>query len=75
MGEDDDLSPIPLTAMNKAMQALGRVLRTETDRGVLLLGEERFLDPEIFSGLPPWMREEIKECDADTLPGILAKWK
>ncbi|HJK44407.1 MAG TPA: hypothetical protein O0X85_05830, partial [Methanocorpusculum sp.] len=43
-------------AMNKAMQALGRVLRTETDRGVLLLGEERFLDPEIFSGLPPWMR-------------------
>jgi DNA excision repair protein ERCC-2 len=74
-GAEGEFIAYTLPAMNKAMQALGRVLRTETDRGVLLLGETRFLDPEIFAGLPPWMRAEIKECDSDTLPSILAKWK
>ncbi|MDU9377146.1 3'-5' exonuclease DinG [Methanocorpusculaceae archaeon Sp1] len=74
-GSEGEFIAYTLPAMNKALQALGRVLRTETDRGVLILGEERFLDPEIFSGLPPWMKAELKECDADMLPGILAKWK
>ena len=74
-GTEGEFIAYTLPAMNKAMQALGRVLRTETDRGVLILGEERFLDPEIFSGLPPWMRAELKECDADMLPAILEKWK
>ncbi|MDR3102512.1 MAG: ATP-dependent DNA helicase [Methanocalculaceae archaeon] len=74
-GDNGEFIAYTLPAMNKAMQALGRVLRTETDRGVLILGEERFLAPEIFSGLPPWMKAELRECDADTLAGILAKWK
>lgn len=74
-GTEGEFIAYTLPAMNKAMQALGRVLRTETDRGVLILGEERFLDPEIFTGLPTWMKAELKECDADTLAGILAKWK
>jgi DNA excision repair protein ERCC-2 len=74
-GAEGEFIAYTLPAMNKAMQALGRVLRTETDRGVLLLGEERFLAPEIFACLPPWMRAEVKECDANTLPNILANWK
>lgn len=74
-GAEGEFIAYTLPAMNKAMQALGRVLRTETDRGVLILGDERFLDPEIFSGLPSWMKAELKECDADTLPAILVKWE
>ncbi len=74
-GAEGEFIAYTLPAVNKAMQALGRVLRTETDRGVLILGEERFLDPEIYGGLPPWMQAEMKECDVDTLPTVLAKWK
>ena len=29
--------------MNKVLQAAGRVIRTETDRGIVLLLDERFL--------------------------------
>lgn len=32
--------------MNKVLQACGRVIRTETDRGVILLLDERFLEKE-----------------------------
>ncbi|HJJ89289.1 MAG TPA: ATP-dependent DNA helicase [Methanocorpusculum sp.] len=74
-GAEGEFIAYILPAMNKAMQALGRVLRTETDRGVLVLGEERFLESDIFSGLPSWMREEVIECDAATLPDLIGKWK
>jgi DNA excision repair protein ERCC-2 len=74
-GSEGEFIAYTLPAMNKAMQALGRVLRTETDRGVLILGEQRFLDGRIFSGLPPWMQAELRECDADTLPGMLQRWQ
>jgi len=39
--------------MNKVLQAAGRVIRSETDRGVLLLLDERFLR-EDYQGLFPW---------------------
>ena len=32
--------------MNKILQAAGRVIRTESDRGVILLLDERFLQKE-----------------------------
>ncbi|MDO9523909.1 MAG: ATP-dependent DNA helicase [Methanocorpusculum sp.] len=73
-GAEGEFIAYTLPAINKSMQALGRVLRTESDRGVLILGDQRFLDGEIFSGLSPWMQDELMECDVDTVKSKLAKW-
>lgn len=73
-GANGEFIAYTLPAINKSMQALGRVLRTETDRGVLILGDERFLSDDIFDGLSPWMREELKECDVETFRNMLSKW-
>lgn len=40
--------------MNKVLQAAGRVIRTKTDRGIVLLLDERFLQrsyQELFRGV------------------------
>ena len=41
-------------AMQKVVQAAGRVLRTPEDRGWLWLLDQRYLDPEVARLLPPW---------------------
>jgi len=41
-------------AMQKVVQAAGRVLRTPEDRGWLWLLDQRYLDPEVVRLLPPW---------------------
>jgi len=73
-GKDGEFIAYTLPAINKAAQALGRVLRTPDDRGVLILGDSRFLEPEVKSGLPPWMQEEMEVITADILPGVLSRW-
>ncbi len=40
--------------MQRVSQALGRVIRTETDRGSALLIDPRYGDPEYRQLLPPW---------------------
>lgn len=40
--------------MQKVVQAAGRVIRTGTDTGVLLLMDERYLQPRYQALLPPW---------------------
>lgn len=42
--------------MNRVLQAAGRVIRTESDRGVLLLIDDRFADPFYRKMLPPHWR-------------------
>ncbi len=42
--------------MNKVLQAAGRVIRTEYDRGVLVLIDDRFRDPFYRSMIPPHLR-------------------
>ncbi|HJJ48156.1 MAG TPA: ATP-dependent DNA helicase [Methanocorpusculum sp.] len=73
-GELGEFIAYTLPAVNKSAQALGRVLRTETDRGVLVLGDERFLSGEVRDGLSPWMQNEILECNVNTFTPILAWW-
>ena len=73
-GAEGEFIAYTLPAINKSMQALGRVLRTENDRGVLILGDQRFLEGEIFGGLSPWMQDELMECDVDTIKSKLEKW-
>ncbi|MGZ3184081.1 MAG: ATP-dependent DNA helicase [Telluria sp.] len=40
--------------MQKVVQAAGRVIRTQTDRGVVYLIDDRFGQPEVRSLLPRW---------------------
>jgi DNA excision repair protein ERCC-2 len=42
--------------MNRVLQALGRVIRTETDRGIVLLLDERFGETRYRRLFPPWWR-------------------
>ncbi|MCQ2377125.1 MAG: ATP-dependent DNA helicase, partial [Methanocorpusculum sp.] len=73
-GETGEFIAYTLPAINKSMQALGRVLRTESDRGVLILGEERFTSPEVFSGVSYWMQAELQRCKTADLPRLLQGW-
>lgn len=48
--------------MNKVLQSAGRVIRTEEDRGVILLLDERFLDARYRETFPrEW--EDMAVCN------------
>jgi DNA excision repair protein ERCC-2 len=53
-----------LPAIIAATQALGRCIRSEKDRGVLLLVENRYTIPKYSQLLPKWMRQEAKSVTA-----------
>ncbi|WML67965.1 MAG: ATP-dependent DNA helicase [Methanoregula sp. SKADARSKE-2] len=74
-GEEGEFLCYTLPAINKSLQALGRVLRTPEDRGVLLLGEKRFLENRVQHALPTWIQEEMIACDAVKFREIVGKWK
>jgi DNA excision repair protein ERCC-2 len=74
-GEEGEFISYTLPAMNRAEQALGRVLRTPDDRGVLVFGERRFLEPRVRNALPGWMRDELVTCTSDTFREVTARWK
>lgn len=65
-GKDGEFLSYTLPAVNKATQALGRVIRTPEDKGVLLLIESRYLDESVKRGLPKWMQDECVECTIDS---------
>ncbi len=52
-GKEGEFISYTMPAINRVLQALGRVLRTPEDHGVLLIGESRFLETEVHGGLPP----------------------
>lgn len=43
--------------IQKVVQAAGRVIRTETDRGVIYLIDDRFARPEVMQLLPTWWQK------------------
>lgn len=73
-GDRGEFIAYTLPAINKSMQALGRVLRTESDRGVLVLGDNRYLSPEIFAGISPWMQNEMRRCSVAEMQKLLETW-
>ena len=42
-----------IPAMAKAVQAAGRVIRSETDRGLIVLMDSRFVEPGYAAPCPP----------------------
>ena len=63
-GAEGEFLCYTLPAINRSLQALGRVLRTPEDRGVLVLAEKRFLENRVRSALP-WLdtgRDDRVRC-------------
>lgn len=51
-----------IPAMAKAIQAAGRVIRSETDRGLIVLMDSRFVEPAYASSMPAdWFEVEARE--------------
>lgn len=62
--------------MNRVMQAAGRVIRTETDKGVVVLIDERFGSPEYRPLFPPFWHTLKFAGDTDALAARLrAFWQ
>ena len=64
-----------IPGMNKVLQAAGRVIRNQTDKGTVLYLERRFLKPEYEGVFPPHMKAD-EEVSLKTLPNFMAAfWK
>ncbi|MDD1707799.1 MAG: ATP-dependent DNA helicase [Methanoregulaceae archaeon] len=74
-GNEGEFISYTLPALNRAQQAIGRVLRTPEDRGILIFGEKRFLETRVRNGLPGWIREELVECTAESFGEAMKRWK
>ncbi|MDD1709434.1 MAG: ATP-dependent DNA helicase [Methanoregulaceae archaeon] len=74
-GPDGEFISYTLPALNRAEQAVGRVIRTPEERGILVFGEKRFLEPRVKAGLPAWIREELVECTAESFGEAMKRWK
>ncbi|MBS1962676.1 MAG: ATP-dependent DNA helicase [Bdellovibrionales bacterium] len=63
-------------AMAKAVQAAGRVIRSETDRGVIVLMDRRFLDENYSKSMPgDWFAEKPHELvSRGILRDVAAFW-
>lgn len=49
-------------AMAKAVQAAGRVIRSENDRGIIVLMDNRFINPSYVKSMPKdWFDQDAKE--------------
>ena len=74
-GEEGSFLAYTLPALNKVQQALGRVLRTPEDRGILIFGDKRFLEDQIQKKLPGWMQEELISCSIEQFPKFISGWR
>lgn len=51
-----------IPAMARAVQAAGRVIRSETDRGLIVLMDDRFLEAGYSSAMPAdWFQTDVRE--------------
>jgi DNA excision repair protein ERCC-2 len=59
--------------LQKVVQAAGRVIRTQSDQGVIYLIDDRFARPEALRLLPAWWR--VDRCSArGSSPASAANW-
>jgi DNA excision repair protein ERCC-2 len=66
-----------IPAMAKAVQAAGRVIRSETDRGLIVLMDSRFVLPAYSRSLPrDWFLNDVNELVSDAiLRDVQAFWE
>jgi DNA excision repair protein ERCC-2 len=74
--EKGELYSYDAPAINKVVQGAGRLIRSETDRGIIVLMDERFVQPRFISLLPPDLRPaplgNVKELE-DEVSGFFRK--
>lgn len=62
-------------AMAKAVQAAGRVIRSETDRGLIVLIDDRFVDPAFAGSMPrDWFQESPRELVSSSILADVASF-
>lgn len=61
--------------LQRVLQAAGRVIRTENDRGCVLLIDERFTSPEYQSLLPPHWNPKLVKTAEDADRALRAFWR
>ena len=62
-----------IPAMAKAVQAAGRVIRSETDRGLIVLMDSRFIEPQYTRSMPvDWFEAQATELVSDRILGEVA---
>jgi len=62
-----------IPAMAKSIQAAGRVIRSETDRGIVILMDSRFLESSYSSSMPAdWFGSEVSELVSEAILADLA---
>lgn len=64
-----------IPAMAKAIQAAGRVIRSETDRGIVILMDGRFLEPGYSRAMPAdWFDSDATELVSDRILSDVAEF-
>jgi len=64
-----------IPAMAKAIQAAGRVIRSETDRGLIVLMDSRFLEPGYSRSMPAdWFESDVSELVSDSILRDIAEF-
>ena len=61
-------------ALRRASQALGRALRSEHDRALLICGDERYADRRFFYLLPDYVRGRCEVIRPEQLPAKVKEW-
>ena len=61
--------------MNRVLQAIGRVIRSETDRGVVLLIDARFAEPRYRRLFPAWWRPVRARNTAEIRNALAEFWQ
>ncbi|MDH7594202.1 MAG: ATP-dependent DNA helicase [Methanomicrobiales archaeon] len=74
-GAEGEFLSYTVPAINRALQAIGRVIRTPEDRGVLVLTDRRYLEPRIRSALPSWVQDEMRISTIGEFRDIIRGWR
>ena len=61
-----------LPALNRANQALGRCIRSENEKGFMVLLDRRYL--ENARSLPGWMKDEMERVVVEEFGDIVSDW-
>ncbi len=75
--EKGDFIAYRLPAMNKALQALGRVIRARDETGILVLADSRFTKHEknsVWQYLPSWAKDEMIICNSLQIRDKIKNW-
>ena len=64
-----------IPAMAKAVQAAGRVIRSETDRGLIVLMDGRFVQPDYSRAMPAdWFEHSATELVSESILKDVSKF-